>query len=139
MISAGCIFTNDRYPRAADPKLTMPRTSEPDEHTLLTAVRAGATLGAGCIIGPGLTVGRFAMIGMGSLVTHSVPDFALMIGQPARCVGYVCSCGEPVIRLQPGGAPCESRPFCTVCGRQYELREDLLTECVSALSQAGVP
>jgi acetyltransferase-like isoleucine patch superfamily enzyme len=72
MISAGVIFTNDRFPRAATHDLTQLRTSLPDEHTLPTLVREGATIGAGAIIGCDLTIGRFAMIGMGSVVTRSV-------------------------------------------------------------------
>ncbi len=84
MVSAGTIFTNDRYPRAATSDLTALRPSDPDEDTLATLVREGATIGAGAIIGPGLEIGRFAMVGMGSVVTHSVPDFALVIGNPAQ-------------------------------------------------------
>ena len=80
MLSAGVIFTNDRYPRATTPDLLQLRGSEPDEHTLPTLVREGATIGAGCRIGCDLAIGRFAMIGMGSVVTKSVPDFTLVIG-----------------------------------------------------------
>ena len=82
MISAGTIFTNDRFPRATMPDLKTLRPSEPDEHTLPTLVREGATIGAGCIIGNDLEIGRWAMVGMGSLVTKSVPDFHLVIGYP---------------------------------------------------------
>src|SRR3954454_24602890 len=82
MISAGTIFTNDRFPRATTPDLKSLRPSEPDEHTLPTLVRAGATIGAGCVIGNDLSIGRFSMIGMGSLVTKSVPDFHLAMGSP---------------------------------------------------------
>ena len=66
MISAGTIFTNDRFPRATTPDLKQLRPSEPDEHTLPTLVREGATIGAGSVIGNDLTIGRFAMVGMGS-------------------------------------------------------------------------
>src|SRR5882757_11030555 len=66
MISASTTFTNDRFPRATFPDLKTLRQSEPDEHTLKTLVRAGATIGAGCIIGNDLTIGRWAMVGMGS-------------------------------------------------------------------------
>ena len=83
MISAGVIFTNDRFPRAATNDLKQLRSSAPDEHTLPTLVREGATIGAGAIIGCDLTIGRFAMVGMGSVVTRSVPDFHLVIGNPA--------------------------------------------------------
>ncbi len=94
MISASTTFTNDRFPRATTPDLKQLRSSEPDEHTLKTLVREGATIGAGCTIGSDLEIGRWAMIGMGALVTKSVPDFHLVIGSPARSVGAVCKCGE---------------------------------------------
>src|SRR4029453_5060796 len=102
MISAGTIFTNDRFPRATTPDLKTLRPPDPDEHTRRTWVREGATLGAGCRIGSDLTIGRFAMVGMGSIVTRSVPDFHLAIGSPARSVGCVCRCGEPFIRYEVG-------------------------------------
>ncbi len=80
MISASTTFTNDRFPRACTNDLRALKPSEPDEHTLPTRVREGATIGAGCTIGNDLVIGRFAMVGMGSLVTRSVPDFHLAIG-----------------------------------------------------------
>ena len=98
MISAGVIFTNDRFPRATTTDLTQLRSSAPDEHTLPTLVREGATIGAGAIIGSDLTIGRFAMVGMGSVVTRSVPDFHLVVGNPARSIGCVCRCGEPLVK-----------------------------------------
>jgi UDP-2-acetamido-3-amino-2,3-dideoxy-glucuronate N-acetyltransferase len=120
MISAGCTFTNDRFPRATDCEMTALRTSDPDEHTLKTVVRKGATLGAGCIIGPGIEIGEFAMVGMGSVVTRSVAAHALVMGHPAKCVGYVCACGEPVIRFETDKPPSEWRAECEACGREYE-------------------
>ena len=65
MISAGTIFTNDRFPRATTPDLRELRSSAPDEQTLPTLVREGATIGAGASSGSGFTIGRFAMIGHG--------------------------------------------------------------------------
>ena len=85
MISASTTFTNDRFPRATFPDLKTLRPSEPDEHTLPTLVREGATIGAGCVIGNDLAIGRWAMVGMGSVVTRTVPDFHLVLGSPARC------------------------------------------------------
>ncbi len=102
MISAGTIFTNDRFPRATTPDLGRLRDSQPDEHTLPTLVREGATLGAGSVIGCNLTIGRFAMVGMGALVTRSVPDFHLAVGHPARSVGWVCRCGALLGRFGEG-------------------------------------
>jgi acetyltransferase-like isoleucine patch superfamily enzyme len=100
MVSAGVIFTNDRFPRATTLDLASLRTSDPDEHTRPTRVREGATIGAGAVIGCDLEIGRFAMIGMGSVVTRSVPDFHLVVGNPARSVGCVCRCGEPFVRFE---------------------------------------
>ena len=71
------------------------RPSDPDEHTLPTIVRAGTTIGARATIGPGIELGRFSMVGMAAVVTRSVPDFHLVVGQPARTVAAVCRCGEP--------------------------------------------
>src|SRR5499433_327920 len=121
MISAGVIFTNDRFPRAATNDLSALRPSAPDEHTLPTLVREGATIGAGAIIGCDLTIGRFAMVGMGSVVTRSIPDFHLVIGNPARSVGCVCRCGEPTLRFD-GEAPEYADMTCSACGRGYAIR-----------------
>jgi acetyltransferase-like isoleucine patch superfamily enzyme len=122
MISAGVIFTNDRFPRAATNDLTKLRPSTPDEHTLPTLVREGATIGAGAIIGCDLTIGRFAMIGMGSVVTRSVPDFHLVIGNPARSIGCVCRCGHPLVKWDEvkdvEGVPLQ----CRECGYEFEMR-----------------
>ena len=128
MISAGTIFTNDRFPRATTPDLKALRSSDPDEHTLPTRVREGATIGAGCTVGSGLTIGRFAMVGMGALVTKSVPDFALAIGQPAVPVGAVCRCGQLLLRHAPGREPTRRRMSCEECGRQYEYRPKQIVE-----------
>ena len=99
MVSAGVIFTNDLNPRATTPDLQSLRSSVPDEHTLPTLVREGATIGAGCIIGCGIQIGRFAIVGMGATVTRDVPDFALVVGQPARIVGYVDRAGRRWLRV----------------------------------------
>ncbi|HVT19463.1 MAG TPA: acyltransferase [Thermoanaerobaculia bacterium] len=121
MVGAGTIFTNDRFPRAATPDLRELRGSEPDQHTRPTRVREGASVGAGSIIGCDLTIGRFAMVGMGSLVTRSVPDFHLVLGRPARSVGCVCRCGEPIVRFAAGELPPCGEAACVACGRRYAL------------------
>jgi acetyltransferase-like isoleucine patch superfamily enzyme len=116
MISAGVVFTNDRFPRAFPPNLEGVMTSAPTEQTLLTRVGRGATLGAGAIIGPGLTLGEFCMVGMGAVVTRDVAPHALVVGNPARGIGFVCACGErlagPAPTLTDGA---EVR--CAACGR----------------------
>ena len=123
MVSAGTVFTNDRFPRATTPDLKHLRPSEPDEHTLPTRVREGATIGAGCTIGNDLTIGRFAMIGMGSVVTKSIPDFHLALGHPARPVGCVCRCGQLLLRFHTRDDPNRfHKTDCQACGRVYAVR-----------------
>jgi len=128
MIGAGTIFTNDRYPRAATADLRDLRPSEPDETTRPTLVREGATVGAGCVIGNDLVIGRFAMIGMGSLVTRSIPDFHLAMGRPARSVGCVCRCGLVIRRFEHPGNADSGRVSCEACGRQFELDQRRVVE-----------
>jgi UDP-2-acetamido-3-amino-2,3-dideoxy-glucuronate N-acetyltransferase len=86
-------------------------------------VRQGATIGAGAIIGCGLTIGQFAMIGMGSVVTKSVPDFHLVIGNPARSIGCVCRCGEPLLKWDDENAAEMKEVRCQACGDEYLIRE----------------
>lgn len=129
MISANTTFTNDRFPRATTSDLKHLRGSEPDEHTLKTDVKEGATIGANCTIGCNITLGRFSMIGMGSVVTKSVPDFHLAIGSPARSVGYVCRCGEPFARFTPEHPIFNiEKAVCTLCGLSYTVTDGIVKE-----------
>src|SRR3989442_2278093 len=128
MISAGTVFTNDRFPRATTPDLKQLRPSEPDEHTLPTLVREGATIGAGSVIGSDLVIGRFAMVGMCSLVTKSVPDFHLAVGRPAASVGCVCRCGRPLLRFALPGKATVDQIACVACRRRYAVKGTVVTE-----------
>ncbi|MBD2179051.1 N-acetyltransferase [Pseudanabaena sp. FACHB-1998] len=130
MISASTTFTNDRFPRATTSDLKHLRPSAPDEHTLPTLVREGATIGAGCTIGNDLTIGRFAMIGMGSLVTKSVPDFHLAMGHPAKSVGCVCRCGQLLKRFPVEGNFDEPEIVCTTCGLKYRITKGEVIELI---------
>lgn len=118
MISAGVIFTNDLYPRASDTAITQLRSSLPDENTLATRVCRGSTIGSRSVIGPGLTIGQFAMIGFGSVVTRDVGDFELWYGTPAKFVGYVCKCGHPFPRGD--GANLTMLKRCFNCQLEYQ-------------------
>ncbi len=102
MVAAHTVFTNDLHPRATDPDLRELQSSAPTAATLATFVRAGATIGANCTIGPGLELGAFCMVGMGSVVTADVPPHALVVGNPARLAGVVCRCGEVLARAVAG-------------------------------------
>ena len=66
-----------------------------------TMVKEGASVGAGAIILPGVTVGRWAMVGAGAVVVHDVPDYGLVYGNPARLTAFVCPCGRKIV---PGEA-----------------------------------
>jgi acetyltransferase-like isoleucine patch superfamily enzyme len=77
-------FANDARPRSGVRSVSHPRT----------LVRRGASLGSGAVLLPGITVGTWAMVGAGSVVTRDVPDFALVYGNPARVRGYVCRCAS---------------------------------------------
>jgi acetyltransferase-like isoleucine patch superfamily enzyme len=128
MISAGTVFTNDRFPRATTCDLKTLRSSDPDEETLPALVRAGATIGAHCTIGNDLEIGRFAMVGMGALVTKSVPDFHLVIGVPARSVGYVCRCGKVLAMISQLDGNDISELECQACGLEYSHDHGTITE-----------
>ena len=85
------IFTNDKVPRAVNADGTL---KNPDDWVLgRTHVCEGAALGAGAVVITGITIGKWSMIGSGSVVTKSVPDHALVLGNPGRIVGWVSADG----------------------------------------------
>lgn len=81
-----CVFTNDLTPRSKYPKGSIGYQK--------TLIKYGASVGANATIVCGNTVGRWALIGSGAVVTGNVPDYALMLGVPARQAGWVCECGQ---------------------------------------------
>ena len=127
MISAGTIFTNDRFPRATSPDLKTLRSSDPDEHTESTLVCEGATIGAGCIIGSNLIIGRWAMVGLGSVVTKSIPAFHLVLGSPAKSRGAVCRCGQLLSMFTDRQTDHEEYE-CSSCARTYARSGFVITE-----------
>ncbi len=102
-VGPSAVFTNVINPRAM---------IERKHEIRPTLVRRGATIGANATVVCGVTIGRWAFIGAGSVVTRSVPDFSLVVGVPARRVGWVCRCG---VRLFPR----EERVRCEACGEEY--------------------
>jgi UDP-2-acetamido-3-amino-2,3-dideoxy-glucuronate N-acetyltransferase len=106
-------FSNDLYPRSFDV----------DWKTVETLVREGASIGAGSVVVCGVAIGKYAMVGAGSLVTRDVPSHALVYGNPAEVRGFVCKRGR---RLEKGG---KDRDFvlmkCPRCKEKYKIpRED---------------
>jgi acetyltransferase-like isoleucine patch superfamily enzyme len=85
-------FSNDLYPRAVNPEMT-PKSAD-DWVLTPTRIREGASIGANASIRCGVTIGRWAMVGIGSVVVRDVPDYALVVGNPARSIGYVCASGR---------------------------------------------
>jgi UDP-2-acetamido-3-amino-2,3-dideoxy-glucuronate N-acetyltransferase len=111
MIGPNVVLTNDPYPRSPRLPEARPRYRDRKDVILETRIRYGATLGASAAVLAGVTIGRFATVGFASAVTRSVPDYALVVGNPARMIGWVCECGIPL----PKGA----RPACRSCRRRY--------------------
>jgi UDP-2-acetamido-3-amino-2,3-dideoxy-glucuronate N-acetyltransferase len=87
-------FTNDRVPRAINRDGR--QKSDADWEVTPTLVRRGAAIGANSTVLPGVTIGRWAMVGAGSVVTRDVADHELVAGNPARRLGSACSCGQPL-------------------------------------------
>lgn len=115
-VGPGVFFTNDMYPRS--PRLPVVQTRYSTKQWLLpTRVQEGASLGAGSILIAGITIGKYAMVGAGALVTKDVPDYALVIGNPARLHAWVCQCGQPLVFTENIG-------HCPSCTLAYEKTVD---------------
>jgi acetyltransferase-like isoleucine patch superfamily enzyme len=108
------VFTNDKMPRAINPDGSL--KSEDDWELGHILVKKGASIGAGAIIVTGVTIGQFAMIGAGAVVTKDVPDYGLVYGNPARLHGYVCPCGQRMEEATDG-----TIWRCPSCGREIEV------------------
>ena len=110
-------FTNDLRPRAVNPDLSLKAAD--DWGLTPTRIRQGAALGANATIVCGVTVGAWAMVGSGSVVTRDVPDHGLVAGNPARLRGFVCACGERLAKEAERGEVVVAR--CAKCGRRVEV------------------
>ena len=105
-----CVFTNDLTPRAKYPKGHAGYKK--------TLVKQGASIGANATIVCGHTIGKWALIAAGAVVSSNVPDYALVMGVPARIRGWVCECGEIL----------SDNLACNKCGRTYKETDNGLQE-----------
>lgn len=120
-LGPGVVFTNDLRPRA--------HVKRSGDALATTTVRRGATLGARVVVVCGTVVGAHAFVGAGAVVTHDVPAHAFMVGNPARQIGWACTCGE---RLAD-----DLR--CVSCGRTFVIDKGPNTDTSSpvGLTEAG--
>jgi acetyltransferase-like isoleucine patch superfamily enzyme len=120
-----CVFTNDKQPRAVMPDGSL--KSADDWVVTPILVRRGAAIGANATILCGVTIGQWAMVGAGSVVTHDVPDYGLVSGNPARLQGFVCPCGhrlgEP--SEQPTSQMGSVQLACPMCGARVDIAAQL--------------
>lgn len=107
MLAPGVYLLEDPAPRAITPDGHL--KGRDDWRREPVTVRYGATIGANAVIAPGVTVGRFAMVAVGTVVGRDVPDHGLVMGNPARQVGWACQCGHRLDDILT----------CPSCGRTY--------------------
>ena len=99
------VFTNDLYPRAITKEGKLKTDAEWEVGTVL--VKEGASIGARTVVLPNVVIGKFALVGAGSVVTKDVPDYGLVLGVPAKLVGYVCACGRKLEKEKTAGENCD--------------------------------
>lgn len=119
-LGPNCVFTNDISPRA--------HIKKGSESLLPTLIKAGSTIGANATIVCGHTIGRFALVGAGAVVLRDVAEYALMVGNPARQIGWVCECAAKLaIKATAAvGDGCH----CSQCGAEFvRLASRLARKC----------
>lgn len=119
-VGPAAVFTNDYFPRAVNPDGSL-KTND-DWHAVGVVAREGASIGARAVCIAPVTIGRWAMVAAGAVVTRDVPDFALVAGTPARQIRWVGRAGVPLERLG------ESQWRCPQTSQTYTLAADVLTE-----------
>jgi acetyltransferase-like isoleucine patch superfamily enzyme len=123
-IGPNAVLTNDRFPRAIS--TTGELAGATDWQLLPIVLRSGSSIGAGAVVVAGVEVGPYATVGAGAVVTRDVPGHALVVGSPARRIGWMCACGRRLVDSQGQDAPgapdryaIDSNLSCPQCGRSY--------------------
>jgi acetyltransferase-like isoleucine patch superfamily enzyme len=130
-VGPGACFTNDKFPRAINVDGSLKGNDDWEEGK--THVSYGASVGAGAIVLPGVSIGRFAVVGSGAVVSRSIPDYGIVLGVPARLAGFACACGR---RLEGHTEPREVR--CR-CGRRYRITTDAAGPRCASLDEPTGP
>ena len=110
-LGPNCVFTNVINPRAF---------IEKKDQMKKTFIKKGATVGANATIVCGHSIGKYALVGAGSVVVDDVGDYELVVGNPAKHIGFVCECGETLIDIE-----------CPVCGMKYKIIDEYNAEKVN--------
>ena len=116
-VGPNVFFTNDLHPRSPRLPQAHARYAEKEKWLVPTRIERGAALGAGAVILAGVTVGEYATVGAGAVVTKSVAPHALVVGNPARQIGWVCRCGKG-LKFQ------RRRGKCAECGGSFSLTKE---------------
>ena len=109
-LGPNCVFTNVRFPRSFISR---------KDRIERTIIKRGATIGANATIRCGCTIGEYSMVGAGAVVIQDVNPHCLVVGDPAKKIGYVCKCGE---KLQKKG----KLFWCKSCMKKYQIRNDII-------------
>jgi acetyltransferase-like isoleucine patch superfamily enzyme len=143
-IGPGAILTNDRYPRAITATGDLARAADGEVSPIKLA--DGYSIGAGAVVVAGVTVGEFAMVGAGAVVTRDVPGHALVVGSPARRIGWVCACGARLVDSNGDPMPADPPQYathaelrCPTCGRAYTYVPDAETLHERSGPRQGAP
>jgi acetyltransferase-like isoleucine patch superfamily enzyme len=122
-VGPAAVFTNDCFPRSIEPDGSPKRAS--DWESVGVTIRRGASVGARAVCVAPVTIGRWAMVAAGAVVTKDVPDFALVAGVPARCIKWVGKAGVPLTRVASG------RWKCPKTGQEFIEQDNALREAPS--------
>lgn len=112
-LGPSCVFTNVINPRS--------HVSRKDEYKT-TLLKQGCSLGANSTVICGNSIGKYALVGAGGVVTKDVPDYAIVVGNPAKIIGYVCNCGQKISFNNENNSVCKS------CGRKYRINKQKVEE-----------